>query len=63
MSILSCKRVTEDMQFKCSVCNDTITGKNIIDGEYLYIVKINKENPQTSLFRCECCEDELSERE
>lgn len=62
MSILSAVGVTSDMKFKCCDCGDTVTGQNILDGEYLYIVKKNKEKPQDSWFRCECCQDHLEDQ-
>ena len=61
MSILSRSGVLPDMEFKCCGCNDTITGKQVLDGEYLYIVQANREHPEASVFRCECCQDEYDD--
>ena len=62
MSILSKTGVQPDMAFQCCDCGDTITGKQVIDGEYLHIVQANREHPEASVFRCECCQDEWEER-
>jgi hypothetical protein len=62
MSILSKRGVKPEMEFRCSRCGDTISGQSVIDGEYLYIVEVNKEEPLKSLFRCECCEDDYREK-
>ena len=34
----------------------------ILEGDDLYIVKANREIPEASVFRCECCQDEYEER-
>ena len=51
------------MQFVCVDCKDVITGQAVLEGEYLYIVKRNKENPADSTFRCECCQDDVDDRD
>lgn len=61
MAILSTKGIKPEMKFVCSVCHYEITGQNILDGEHLHIVKANKENPEKSIFRCECCHEEWLE--
>jgi len=50
------------MSFRCCDCGDLITGREILDGTYLYIVAANREHPEASVFRCECCQDEWEER-
>lgn len=60
--ILGKQGVTPEMQFKCSDCGDTITGLAVLNGEYLYIEKRNKEEPQKSEFLCECCYDDKIDR-
>ena len=50
------------MKFRCCECDDTITGQQVIEGEYLYIVAANREIPEASIFRCECCQEEWEER-
>ena len=61
-TILSKSGVKPEMQFRCCDCGDTITGQQVIAGDYLYIVKANREHPEASVFRCECCQDEYEER-
>ena len=51
------------MSFMCMECRDTISGQSVLDGAYLYIVKINKENPANSMFLCECCQDDREDRD
>ncbi len=62
MAILSPKGVKPEMTFRCCDCGDTITGQQVIDGEYLTIVTANREEPEASVFRCECCQDNYEER-
>ena len=62
MSILSRAGVQPGMAFKCCDCGDTITGMQVLEGEYLHIVQANRECPEASVFRCECCQDEWEER-
>jgi len=62
MAILSKTGVRSEMSFRCCVCGDRITGQQVLDGEYLYIVAVNREHPEASDFRCECCQDEYEER-
>lgn len=62
MAILSKAGVTPQMVFHCCDCDDIITGKQVLEGEYLYIVEANRETPEASIFRCECCQDEYEER-
>jgi len=50
------------MSFRCCDCGDLITGREILDGMYLHIVQANREVPEASVFRCECCQDEWEER-
>lgn len=62
-SILSKAGVKPEMSFRCCDCGDSIVGQQVIEGEYLYIVKANRETPEASVFRCECCQDDYEERE
>jgi hypothetical protein len=62
MPILSKQGVTAEMQFKCTDCQDTISGQAVIDGEYLYIVQADRVSPMNSAFRCECCQDDMDDR-
>jgi uncharacterized protein with PIN domain len=61
MSILGAKGVTPEMMFRCADCSVVISGKQVIDGEILHIVSVNKTDPQNSLWRCEICQLELEE--
>ena len=62
MAILSKSGVKPEMTFRCCDCGDLITGQQVIGGEYLTIVAANREIPEASVFRCECCQDEREER-
>ena len=62
MAILARQGVNSEMSFRCCDCGDLITGREILDGMYLHIVQANREVPEASVFRCECCEDEWEER-
>ncbi len=61
MAILSKSGVVPAMTFQCCDCGDLITGRQIIEGEYLHIVAANREHPEASVFRCECCQDDYEE--
>ncbi len=62
MSCLSGKGVKPEMVFKCCDCGHEYTGQEVIDGSIrLTIVKVNKEDPVNSTFRCECCQDDVDE--
>ncbi len=63
MSILSKAGVKPDMAFRCCDCGDTITGKQILEGEHLTIVEANREHPAASVFRCECCQDDYEDQD
>jgi hypothetical protein len=63
MAILGKQGVEKDHKFVCVDCNDVVTGADVLNGEYLYIVSKNLENPKNSQFRCECCQDDLDDRE
>jgi len=61
MAILSKAGVRPEMTFRCCECGDLITGRAVIEGEFLTIVAANWEYPEASVFRCECCQDEWEE--
>ena len=61
MSILSAKGVTPEMMFRCTNCGVVMSGKQVIDGEILHIVSVNKTDPRNSLWRCEIRQLELEE--
>ena len=58
MAIHSKSGVKQEMKFRCCDCGDLITGQRVIEGEYLHIVAANREIPEASIFRCECCQDD-----
>lgn len=62
MSILAKTGVTPDMTFKCRDCQAITTGEAVLNGEYLYIVKKDTNNPALSVFRCECCQDDWEDK-
>ena len=62
MAILSNSGVKPEMNFRCCDCGDLVTGQQVIEGEFLTIVAANRENPEASVFRCECCQDDYEER-
>ncbi len=62
MAILSKSGVKPEIKFRCCDCGDLIAGQQVIEGEYLHIVAANRENPEASVFRCECCQDDYEER-
>ncbi len=62
MSVLGKAGVQPEMSFRCCDCGDAITGKQVLEGEYLHIVAANREVPEASIFRCECCQDDYEER-
>jgi uncharacterized Zn finger protein len=61
MSTLGAKGVTPEMMFRCTDCGGVISGKQVIDGEILHIVLVNKTDSRNSLWRCEICQLELEE--
>lgn len=61
MAILARAGVRPDMSFRCCDCGDTITGRAVIEGECHHIVAANREYPEASAFRCECCQDDYEE--
>ena len=56
--ILGKSGVRPEMKFTCCDCGDVTTGKEIIEGTYLYIVRKNVDEPMKSTWRCECCQDD-----
>jgi hypothetical protein len=61
--ILSARGVKPDMLFSCCDCGEKFTGQQVIDDQVeLTIVSVNKAEPIKSVFRCECCQDDVEER-
>lgn len=58
MAILSRRGVRPEMEFACCECGDKYTGQEVLDGERLHVVRVDREKPERSLFRCECCQDD-----
>jgi hypothetical protein len=50
------------MRFVCCDCTEIISGQRVIEGEYLHIVAANRNQPEKSVFRCECCQDDWEEK-
>lgn len=63
MMILAKKGVSADMEFICNDCNEKIHGGRVLDGEYIYIIERNTAEPAKSKFRCECCQDDIDDRD
>lgn len=64
MSILSKRGVKPEMQFTCCDCEDKITGQQVIDDHCrLHIVTANREKPELSTFRCECCQEDYEDNQ
>jgi hypothetical protein len=61
--ILGKTGVKPGMEFTCSDCREKISGQRVLDGEYLYIVTLDRSNVDLSTFRCECCQDDHEDRE
>jgi hypothetical protein len=63
MSVLGRRGVKPDMEFVCCDCDEKFTGQQVIGNSVtLHIVKVNKEEPLKSQFRCECCQDDHHEK-
>ena len=63
MPILGKDGVLPEMEFKCNDCGDIVNGDDIINGEYLYIIYRDRENPEKSIWRCECCQDDRNDQD
>jgi len=61
--ILSKRGVSPEMRFICSDCGHVTTGLQVIEGEHIHIVKENRDDPLKSVWRCECCQDEVEDME
>ena len=61
--ILGKRGVTPLMRFPCCDCGDVTTGEEVIQGTYVHTVSPNPLNPRESLWRCECCQEVLEDRE
>ena len=61
--ILGKRGVASLMRFACCDCGDVTTGEEVIQGTYVHIVSPNPLIPRESLWRCECCQEELEDLE
>ena len=61
--ILSKRGVSPEMRFTCSDCGHVTTGLQVIEGEHIHIVRKNPDDPLKSVWRCECCQDDLEDRD
>ena len=61
--ILGKRGVRPEMEFVCCDCQSAITGEEILDGTYLYIVRKNTDDPIKSVWRCENCQDDWLEQQ
>jgi hypothetical protein len=61
--ILGKRGVTSLMRFSCCDCGDVTTGEEVIQGTYVHTVSPKPVNPRESLWRCECCQEVLEDRE
>jgi hypothetical protein len=60
-AILSASGITAVMSFYCCDCGGRTSGQEIIDGERIYIVKANREEPHRSVWRCQNCQDDFED--
>lgn len=51
------------MQFTCSDCGHVTTGLQVIEGEHIHIVRKNPDDPLKSVWRCECCQDDVEDQD
>jgi hypothetical protein len=61
--ILGTRGVDHTMRFPCCDCGDVTTGAEVLQGAYIYIVQQCAPDPRGSLWRCECCQEDLEDRE
>jgi hypothetical protein len=61
--ILSRKVVTPEMRFLCCDCGDATTGEEVINGAYVHVVMRDARDLERSVWRCECCQEDLDDRE
>ena len=61
--ILGKEGVTPQMRFPCCDCGDVTTGKEVLEGAHVHIVVVNARDLERSLWRCECCQEDLDDRE
>ena len=61
--ILGTRGVEPSMLFLCCDCGDVTNGEDVIQGAYVHVVKRNVHDLGNSVWRCECCQEDLEDRE
>ena len=61
--ILGTRGVEASMLFPCCDCGDVTTGEEVLRGAYVHVVMRCAHNLKNSLWRCECCQEELEDQE
>ena len=61
--ILGKRGVEQSMRFPCCDCGDVTTGEQVINGAYVHMIKRNSDDLKNSVWRCECCQEEIEDRE
>ena len=57
MTALAKENVRPGMRFRCCDCDEVITGQEVLEGQFLFLVDLDWEHWETSVFRCESCQD------
>ena len=60
--ILGRRGVEPSMRFLCCDCGDVTTGEAVIKGAYVHVVKRNANDLGNSVWRCECCQEDLEDQ-
>ena len=63
LPILGTRGVDPSMQFPCCDCGDVTTGEAVLQGAYVHVVLRCAHDLANSLWRCECCQEDLEDRE
>ena len=61
--ILGRRGVDPLMRFPCCDCRDVTTGEDVIEGAHVHVVKRDARDLGSSIWRCECCQEDLEDRE
>jgi len=61
--ILGRRGVDPLMGFPCCDCGDVTTGEEMIAGAHVHVVKRDARDLANSVWRCECCQEDLEDRE
>ena len=60
--ILGRRGVEPLMRFTCCDCGDVTTGEEVLKGASVHVVKRNSLDLRNSVWRCECCQEELEDQ-